>query len=166
MYEYFIGEIILFAGNYVPQGWLVCDGRLLSIAQYQALYSLIGVTYGGDGTTNFALPDLRGRLPIHRSPEILLGSKGGEEVVNLTLDHLPSHNHVVNGTTSAASSPSPQGLPAKAEANAYLSLDSTGSMSPAAVSNVVGAGSTTPHSNMQPYLCLNFIICLDGIYPS
>jgi microcystin-dependent protein len=161
--DYYTGEIILFAGNFVPSGWALCDGQLLKIANYKELFSLIGVTYGGDGVTTFALPDLRGRVPVHRSAQTPLASKGGEEKVTLTADHIPAHNHSLVVAGAAADSPSPQGYPAIAAKKVYLAGTPSGTMSPKAVGR---SGHGLPHNNMQPYVCINYIINLQGSYPT
>ncbi len=160
--EYYTGEIILFAGDFAPLGWAFCDGRLLNVAEYSQLFSLIGTAYGGDGVTTFALPDLRGRVPVHQSTETPLASKGGEETVTLTADHLPAHNHKLVGSSAAAGSPNPVDSPAKGTTNVYGSAQSA-TMSPRAVGS---SGFGMPHDNMQPYLCINYVINLNGTYPA
>ena len=172
--EGFIGEIKMFGGNFAPRGWALCDGQLLSISQNSALFSILGTTYGGDGRTNFALPDLRGRVPIHAgtgpglSPKHL-GQKGGTETVVLALVQMPAHNHTVQlkADSMVATSHRPQdGLPARNAAgtpqygeNANSTLNNT------AVS-IGNAGGGQAHPNMQPYGTVNYIICLVGIFPS
>ncbi len=170
MAEPFIGEIRMFAGTFAPRGNSFCDGQLLAISQNQALFSLLGTTYGGDGRTTFALPDLRGRLPLHvgtgpgLSPRAL-GSKGGTETETITEAQLPSHTHTMQGSSSIANQASPQGrLVAESSLfNLYQSNAPTSDMSPGAVTSVGGGGS---HTNLMPFLCLNFIIALFGIFPS
>ena len=157
--EYVLGSITMFAGNFAPSGWAFCDGQLMQIAQYPGLFSILGTTYGGDGTTTFALPDLRGRAPLHRSAEMKIGSKGGEEQVKLTAAQV-SHRHDLRGTSGAASSASVKGLlPAKAAVNAYQTSPAEIEMSRKAVGEV---GGNQPHNNMQPFTCLNFIINIGG----
>lgn len=157
--EYVLGSITMFAGKFAPKGWAFCDGQLMQIAQYPELFSILGTTYGGDGTTTFALPDLRGRAPLHRSAEMKIGSKGGEEQVKLTAAQV-SHRHDLRGTSGAASSASVKGLlPAKAAVNAYQTSPAEMEMSRKAVSEV---GGNQPHNNMQPFICLNFIINIGG----
>lgn len=163
MSESFIGEIRIFAGNYAPYGWRFCDGSMLQVREFAALYSLIGTTYGGDGNFTFALPDLRGRVPVHRGDGLQPGNKGGEEKVALTPAQIPAHNHQMVVNSAAATSPNPAaGLPAKTAAPAYNATpDAT--LNPGAVPSAASA----PHNNLQPYLCVNFIISVeDGIYPT
>ena len=167
--EPFVGEIMLFAGNYAPRGWAVCDGQLLAISQNDALFSLLGTTYGGDGRTTFALPDLRGRAPVHQGngPGLsgrTLGSKGGEEHVTLTVNQMPSHAHPVMGSSANADSGDPAGrVLALADFNLY------GVAAPAADMAAAGIGTTgggQPHDNMMPFLAVNYCIALVGIYPA
>jgi microcystin-dependent protein len=178
----YIGQIILFAGTFEPLNWAYCDGRLLSISQNQALFAIIGTTYGGDGRSNFALPDLRGRVPVStgngpgRTPRVL-GQYGGEESVSLTLNQLPTHNHLASASVPASANggdnSSPVGnIPAVISAdsgslNAYTSTSkATGSLAAGTGSPTSNTGGNQAHDNMQPYLCLSYIICLSGIFPS
>ncbi len=167
----FLAMIMIFAGNFPPQGWAFCDGQLLSIAQNTALFSLLGTTYGGDGQTTFALPDLRGRVPIHmgQGPGLsnyLIGETAGTESITLTINNIPQHNHSLNATSEPGSSSDPTG--------AYLgntgALDREYNTSGTIVqmnSNVVGLkGGSQPFGIVQPFLTLNFVIALQGIYPS
>ena len=173
MSEPFVGEIRMFAGNFAPRGWAFCDGQLLAVSQNDALFSLLGTIYGGDGRTTFGLPDLRGRLPIHAGhgpglSERRLGAKGGAEKVTLTVNQLPSHNHSWRASTVAATLTSPVGPPpaslAQSQADIYRSeLDLPTNLSSQAVSNTGGSRS---HTNLMPFLCVHFIIALFGIYPS
>jgi len=169
MSEPFVGEIRMFAGNFAPRGWAFCDGQLLAVSQNDALFSLFGTIYGGDGRTTFGLPDLRGRIPIHAgsgpglSPR-RLGSKSGAEAVTLTVNQMPSHGHPFQGTSGAASSRDPVGnSPAEALADTYAEDLSAFFLNESSVTNVGGSRS---HTNMMPYLCINFIVSLFGIYPS
>ena len=170
MSEPFVGEIRMFAGNFAPRGWAFCDGQLLAVSQNDALFSLLGTIYGGDGRTTFGLPDLRGRIPIHAgdgpglSPR-RVGAKGGEEKVTLTVNQLPSHAHSVKGTSDPADSSDPgTRLPAQATGiNIFANNAPSISFAATAVTNVGGSQS---HTNLMPYLCVNFIISLFGIYPS
>ncbi len=172
----FIGSIVLFAGNFAPSGWQFCDGRLLSIAQYSAVYAILGTTYGGDGVSTFALPDFRGRVPTHAGQgpglsNVALGQVYGSESVTLTTTHLPAHHHPVAAfkTTGSASTPVNDFWAATKTGDDGSPYDTLyeaatdGSMSPAAVSS---AGGNQPHNNIMPSLGLNFIICLEGIFPS
>ena len=171
MSEPYVGEIRMFAGNFAPRGWAFCDGQLLAVSQNDALFSLYGTIYGGDGRTTFGLPDLRGRVPIHAgsgpglSPR-QLGSKGGQEQVTLIVDQLPSHNHdPVSASTAGTLSTNPLGnVYTQAAGDVYRdNLDALGNLDANAITHVGGSQS---HTNIQPFLCVNFIVALFGIYPS
>lgn len=160
----------MFAGNFAPRGWAFCDGQLLAVSQNDALFSLLGTIYGGDGRTTFGLPDLRGRIPIHAGhgpglSERRLGSKGGEEKVALTVNQLPSHTHPLTGTSGGASSIDPVGNAPAQGLTDYLNPRSPANldMNTQAIGNTGGSQS---HTNMMPFLCVHFIIALFGIYPS
>jgi microcystin-dependent protein len=159
----FLGEIKVISWNFPPKGWAFCNGQLLPINQNQALFSILGTTYGGDGRVNFALPDLRGRVPVHTGNPIALGQSGGEEIHTLTTGELPAHTHQVKAVTDQATLVSPAGNLWARGAPAAYSSSPNGTMNPAAVTNV---GGSQPHSNLQPYLTLNFIIALQGLFPS
>jgi microcystin-dependent protein len=174
-----IGEVRLFAGNFAPQNWAFCQGQLLAISTNTALFSILGTTYGGNGQTTFALPDLRGRVPVGTGqgpglPNTTLGEMSGEPTHTLIITEMPAHNHVaqaqVNASSSQGTTASPGGaIPARSSArdNLYSTGASDTTMSSAAAQVTVGvAGGSQPHNNMQPYLGLNYIICLYGIYPS
>ena len=170
MADPFIGEIRMFAGNFAPVGWALCDGQIMSIAQNTALFSILGTTYGGNGVNTFGLPDLRGRVPIHMGQGIglsdyALGEVSGEENVALTTSQMPAHSHLVNadsGDRGTSSHPNGQLLASSGTDSIYSSnADST--MSP---NMIQAAGANQPHSNIQPFLCVNFIIALNGIFPS
>lgn len=165
MAQPYIGEIRMFAGNFAPTGWMLCAGQLLPISEYETLFNLIGTTYGGDGQSTFALPDLRGRIPLHQGNGFILAETGGVEEVTLTVSQIPSHTHTMLANSQAAteSRPSSNVLPASSSALIYNNLTPLGNMS-AAVFNPTG--SNQPHTNLQPYLCVNYIISLYGIYPS
>ncbi len=169
--EPFIGQVILFGGNYAPTGWAFCSGQLMSIAQYSALFAILGTTYGGDGIQTFALPDLRGRAPLHvgaspgpGQPAYTLGERGGSETVTLVQQQLPLHAHTVTAAVSseAASTNQPgnnvfgSGQFYQAAGNADGALGGIKSSA---------AGSNIPHNNMQPYTAMNYIIALEGIFP-
>ena len=163
----YIGEIRLFGGNFAPMGWSFCDGQLLPIAQYDALFNLIGTTYGGDGQTTFALPDLRGRLPLHQSSGYVVGQQGGVEQVTLTTQQIPGHSHQVAGSAANAATTSPAGNVAAtmgAVTTFLYGLDAPPSS--LAPQSVGVAGGNQPHDNLQPFLCVSFIIALEGIYPT
>ena len=170
MTQPFTGEIKLFAGNFAPRGWAMCQGQLLSIAQYTTLYSLIGTTYGGDGANTFALPDFRGRAPVHQGQgsglsAYVIGERIGSESVTLIASQYPAHSHPVSASTAAATQASPGGnLPGAGATMAIYSSSAPNVMFNAAA--VSASGGSQPHSNLQPFLCLSFVIALEGIYPS
>lgn len=175
--EPFIGEIKIFAGNFAPRGYAFCDGQLLPIVQYTALFSILGTTYGGNGQTNFGLPDLRGRVPIHQGNGIgltprLLGEMSGQETVTLTSSQIPNHTHAVSLTAVAApaDSVSPNGnyiaQPVSSTVIKGFSSSNPGATVNLAQINSQAVGGSQPHNNMQPYSCVNFIIALEGIFPS
>jgi microcystin-dependent protein len=159
----------MFGGNFAPAGWAFCNGSLLPISEYETLFNLIGTTYGGDGQQTFAVPDLRGRLPIHmgQGPGLgnyIIGQSGGTESVTLTSNQIPAHNHLLMVSGTAASASSPQGnMLANATSNLYLRDTPSDNMNNASVGV---SGGNQPHENMMPYLCVSFIISLYGIYPS
>jgi microcystin-dependent protein len=164
MSQSYLGEIRLFAGNFAPVGWLFCDGQFLAISENDALFNLIGTTYGGDGQSTFALPDLRGRLPMHQGGGFTIGQPGGVETVTLTTQQIPSHTHGLLGSNDIAHSPNPgQSVIARsAQINAFINANPSVAMSP---QFIAGIGNNLPHTNFQPYLCVNFIISQYGIYP-
>ena len=166
----YIGQIMAFGGNFVPQGWALCNGSLLPISQYDALFSLLGTTFGGDGQTTFALPDLRGRAALHQGQgpglsSYVLGQSGGAEAVTLTMGQLPPHSHPVLGNSGAGTSSNPSGAVwAGSPVNVYAAgAAANAAMSATAIS---ASGSGQPHDNMLPFETLNFCIALEGIYPS
>ena len=169
MAEPFLGEIRTFGFNFAPQGWAMCAGQLLPINQNTALFALLGTFYGGNGTTNFALPDLRGRVGIHQGQGVGLspyniGQISGTETVTLTQNQMPQHNHQVMANDTAASATRPAGaVPARVTAAAYGATSDGTTMNAAMIST---AGGSQPMSIIQPYLCLNFCIALQGIFPS
>lgn len=168
MAEPFLGEIKIVAFNFAPRGWAFCDGQILPINQNQSLYSLLGTMYGGDGRTTFALPDLRGRSPIHvgaadGGTNRALGSKAGEETHTLTGAETPAHTHPLNGTNDLATLNTPGGnVPARGGSNFYGDIPPATAMDAAAVSSTGGGQG---HENMMPFLVLNFVIALQGIFP-
>ena len=171
----YLAQIILFAGNFAPRGWAFCQGQILSIAQNTALFSLLGTTYGGNGQTTFALPDLRGRTPVGTGqgpglPSINLGEVSGEPTHTLIITEMPAHNHQaqMQGQTGAGTSTSPGGAaPATSTARDNIYSASAPNTPMAANTVTVGiSGGSQPHNNMQPYLGLNYIICMEGIFPS
>jgi microcystin-dependent protein len=165
----YIGEIRIFAGSFAPVGWAFCDGSLQAISDNNALYALLGTTYGGDGVTTFALPDLRGRAPLHQGQSIgtsnyTVGQRGGVESVVLTANQIPSHSHAPQGQSGAGTQSNPQGNVWAASAlDQYSSSAPSVSMAANALSTV---GSNTPHDNMPPFTCVSFIISLFGIFPT
>lgn len=164
MAQPFVGEIRMFAGNFAPAGWSFCDGQLMAVSQNDALFSLIGTTYGGDGRTTFGLPDLRGRLPVHQGNGFIVGEMGGTEEVTLTVNQLPSHTHRLSGTSDpAAARGLSSGMLARAPAEAYASRFTPSALSSQSLSK---EGGSRPHNNVQPFLSVSFIISLFGIYPS
>ena len=171
MAQPYVGEIRMFGGNFAPAGWAFCDGATLAISEYDTLFNLIGTTYGGDGVNTFDLPDLRGRLPVHQGQgqglsNYVIGQTGGTEAVTLTVQQIPAHTHAVQALgDQPGSSVSPAGrLPAQSfNVTPYINDAPTGSFNAAAVEMT---GGNQPHENLQPYLCVNFIISLFGIYPT
>jgi microcystin-dependent protein len=164
MAEPFLSEIRLFSFDFPPQGWALCNGQLLPINQNQALFSLLGTTFGGNGQTNFALPDLRGRVPLHAGSGHTLGERGGEQAHTLSIAELPTHTHVLNVSTSAANQSEPSGtLFAKSLGNTYANPVNLVAMKAGMLANT---GGSQAHLNMQPFLALNFCIALQGIFPS
>ncbi len=174
MSEAFIGEIIMFGGNFAPRNWAFCNGQLMPISQNTALFSILGTTYGGDGQVTFALPDLRGRVPVHpgQGPGLsnyVLGEVSGTETVTLLTSEMPAHNHLLTANSSVNGSPSPSNNFSAIvtdlggeQLNAY-NPTANATMAPNAITPT---GGNLPHNNMQPFLCVNFIICLYGIFPS
>jgi microcystin-dependent protein len=160
----YLGEIRMFAGDFEPLGWKFCDGQLLDINLNDALFSLIGTTYGGDGQTTFALPDLRGRAPVHVGA-IALGEPGGQETVTLLAQQMPAHSHTLVGSSSMADANDPSGRVPARNPLGWPHYGSSADTSFAANALAV-SGSFAPHNNMMPSLCVHFIICVEGVYPS
>jgi len=178
MSEPFLGELKLVSFNFAPKGWAFCNGQFLPINQNQALFSLFGTTYGGNGQTTFALPDLRSRTPIHWGSGVTIGERAGEEGHTLTLSELPTHGHFLKADTTAAATANVNTPSANASLGQTIGASSQGAtfpvslysattpnvqMAPASVSTVGGG---QPHPNLQPYLALNWIVALQGIFPS
>lgn len=166
--EPFLGEIRMFTWNWAPKGWMLCNGALLPIQQYSALFALLGTTYGGNGQTNFALPDLRGRLPMHRSTDgaYLQGQMSGVEQVTIIQSTMAMHNHLLLGTTTAGDKKGARStLAASPTATNYYYSPPSG-MTPLNPQSIGPAGNGTPHANMQPFLVLNYCIAAVGIFPS
>ena len=166
MSEPFLSEIRIFSFNFAPKGWALCNGQLLPINQNQALFSLLGTTFGGNGQTNFALPNLQGRTPIHVGSGHTLGEQGGAQAHTLSIAELPEHTHPVNATSATATTNTPSSSSLLAQATGsqlYGSAANLEAMLPSAISSI---GGSQAHLNMQPYLILNFCIALQGIFPS
>lgn len=165
MAQPYVGEIRMFAGNFAPAGWMFCEGQLLPISENETLFQLIGTTYGGDGESTFALPDLRGRIPIHQGNGFILAETGGAEEITLTVQQIAAHSHPMLASSSpgTASTPVLNLLAESPTINVYIQDVTNSNMNPAAVSPV---GGSQPHTNFQPYLCVDFIISLFGIFPS
>jgi microcystin-dependent protein len=155
----------MFAGNFAPTGWKFCDGEMLQISQNETLFQLIGTTYGGDGESTFALPDLRGRAPLHMLNTQDIGIGAGVENVTLTVQQTPIHSHPMLATTAAGTSPNPQGS-VLATSQAVLLYRESSANQPLAPNAIAPVGGSQPHENMQPFLCVNFIISLFGLFPS
>lgn len=167
----YIGEIRMFGGNFAPAGWAFCAGQLIPISENDTLFNLIGTTYGGDGVSTFGLPDLRGRLPVHQGTgpglsTYTIGQAFGVESVTLSTQQIPNHTHPLIGATGNGSAPGPGNnfLASSSVVRPYNGIDPASS--PMAASSITSAGGSQPHENVQPFLCISFIISLYGIYPS
>lgn len=167
MAQPYVGEIRMFAGNFAPAGWMFCEGQLLPISENETLFQLIGTTYGGDGQSTFALPDLRGRIPIHQGNGFILAETGGAEEITLTTNQIPAHTHALLANSGQANSGTPTGRVVAEEAlvgvDFYIETGTTVNMAATAIGPV---GGSQPHTNFQPYLCVDFIISLFGLFPS
>ncbi|GGJ45044.1 phage tail protein [Deinococcus roseus] len=163
MSEPFLSEIRIMSFNFAPKGWALCNGQFLPINQNQALFSLLGTTYGGNGQTTFALPNFRGRTPIHMGSGYTLGQSAGQESHTITISELPTHNHLVVATKTIGNDSFPTAHLLAGAGNVYRSYDNLTSLVPSTVSTV---GGSQAHQNMQPFLVLNFCIALQGIFPS
>lgn len=171
MSEPFVAEIRIFAGNFAPRGWAFCNGQLLPVSQNTALFSLIGTTYGGDGRSTTALPNLQGRAPMHpgRGPGLTsrrLGQRGGVETVTLTEAQMPNHNHSVMASSTRAENPSPVDANLARSERGQIYNNSATNLVNFAEQAIGSAGGSQSHNNMQPFLTLNYIIALVGLYPS
>ncbi len=167
MAQPYVGEIRIFAGNFAPAGWMFCEGQLLPISENETLFQLIGTTYGGDGESTFALPDLRGRLPLHQGNGFILAETGGAEEITLTVSQIPAHSHPLLATAAPATEAQPGGfLPAESGSPGSFPYAEDSPTAPMAAQSISAVGGSQPHTNFQPYLCVNFIISLFGIFPS
>src|ERR687885_1583943 len=157
MAQPYVGEIRMFAGNFAPAGWMFCEGQQLAISENETLFNLIGTTYGGDGQTTFNLPDLRGRVPLHQGNGFILAEQGGIEDITLTLTQIPSHAHplLANGGQGSSNATQNNALSASPTLDLYRQAQPTVALSPTAVGS---RGGSQPHTNFEPYLCINFII--------
>jgi microcystin-dependent protein len=165
MAQPYVGEIRMFGGNFAPAGWAFCDGSLLPISENETLFQLIGTTFGGDGENTFALPDLRGRVPLHQGNQFIVGETGGAEEITLTVQQIPTHGHqlLVNTSGGTANNATNNVLAASPSIDMYREAAPTIALAANAVGPV---GGSQPHTNFQPYLCIAFIISLFGIFPS
>jgi microcystin-dependent protein len=161
----FVGEIRMFGGNFGPAGWMLCQGQQLPISEYETLFQLIGTTYGGDGQTTFNLPNLSGRLPVHQTSNFVMGQSAGEETVVLTVQQLPVHSHAMSASLNTAAGSTVTGN-VVGQVGATQIYREVPAASPMANQACTGIGGNQPHDNMQPYLAINFIISLFGIFPS
>ena len=155
----------MFGGNFAPAGWMFCEGQLLPISEYETLFNLIGTTYGGDGQSTFALPDMRGRIPVHYGNGFTLAETGGAEEITLTVSQIPAHSHAMLANNSVANGPNPGGglLGLASQVSMFYGDPTNINMAPGAIGPV---GGSQPHTNFMPYLCVSFIISLFGIFPS
>lgn len=165
MAQPYVGEIRMFAGNFAPAGWMFCEGQLLPISENETLFQLIGTTYGGDGESTFALPDLRGRIPLHQGNGFILAETGGAEEITLTVSQISAHSHPMLASADQADTLNPGGgvVGSTLSATPYFGAQPANPLSPQAISST---GGSQPHTNFQPYLCVDFIISLFGIFPS
>jgi|ERR1041385_1890910 microcystin-dependent protein len=171
MSDPFIGEIRMFGGNFAPAGWMFCSGQLIPISENDAMFNLIGTTYGGDGQATFALPDLQGRVPVHQGSGFIIGQNGGSENVTLSTQQIPQHNHTALTTATAGTTNVPNNTAIFADTGTtgaittYLPF-ANASQQPLLPSVLTNTGGSQPHDNMQPFLVVNFIISMFGIFPS
>jgi microcystin-dependent protein len=165
MAQPYVGEIRMFAGNFAPAGWMFCEGQLLPISENETLFQLLGTTYGGDGQSTFALPDLRGRIPVHQGNGFILAETGGAEEITLTVSQIPAHSHPFLASANNALTANAQGN-VLSQIPSYTPYIATQPNTPLAPVSISSTGGSQPHTNFQPYLCVDFIISLFGIFPS
>jgi microcystin-dependent protein len=167
MAQPYVGEIRMFAGNFAPAGWMFCEGQLLPISENETLFQLIGTTYGGDGQSTFALPDLRGRIPIHQGNGFILAETGGAEEITLTVQQIPAHSHAFLATLNQGVQNQPNSaLLAQMPTQNAFPYGTDNPLTQLNANSVTPVGGSQPHTNFQPYLCIDFIISLFGIFPS
>lgn len=166
MAQPYVGEIRMFAGNFAPASWMFCEGQLLPISEYETLFHLIGTSYGGNGESDFALPDLRGRIPIHQGNSFNLAETGGAEEVTLSINQIPAHSHQLLATSDTGTTGNPAGAHLASTAVGQKIYSTASPTLALATSLITSKGGSQPHSNFQPYLCVNFIISMYGIFPS
>jgi len=165
MAQPYVGEIRMFAGNFAPAGWMFCEGQLLPIVGNEVLFQLIGTAYGGDGQSTFALPDLRGRIPIHQGNGFILAETGGAEEITLTVNQIPSHAHPFLVSSNVGTDPNPANAIPSQSPQIQIYIEDVPSAN-AAANAITSVGGSQPHTNFQPYMCVDFIISLFGIFPS
>src|SRR6266446_2801955 len=166
MAQPYVGEIRIFAGNFAPAGWMFCEGQLLPISENETLFQLIGTTYGGDGQSTFGLPDLRGRLPVHQGNGVILAEQAGVEEVTLTVNQIPAHSHPALGSSATASSNDPaNNVCARTTVAGVFPYGTDNPLTPLSPQAIAPVGGSQPHTNFQPYLCINYIISMFGIFP-
>jgi microcystin-dependent protein len=167
MAQPYVGELRMFGGNFAPAGWQFCDGTLLPISEFETLFNLIGTTYGGDGQSTFAVPDLRSRVPIHQGGGFTLAETGGVETVTLTVSQIPAHTHTMLGSSDTATGNAPaNNVMASTTGATIFAYGSLNPISPISNQSISTVGGNQPHSNIQPFLAISFIISLFGIFPS
>ena len=166
MSQPYVGEIRMFGGNFAPAGWMFCEGQLLPISENETLFQLIGTTYGGDGQSTFALPDLRGRIPVHQGGGFTPAQTGGSEEVTLTLTQIPVHTHPLQASTNPGTTSNAQNGVLCSSPSILLYIEGQAPDTNLSPLVVAPAGGSQPHTNFQPYLCISFIISLFGIFPS
>jgi microcystin-dependent protein len=166
MAQPYVGEIRMFAGNFAPAGWMFCEGQLLPISENETLFQLIGTTYGGDGESTFALPDLRGRIPIHQGNGFIPAETGGAEEVTLTVNQIAVHSHPMLASTSGGAASNAQGNTLSSTPSLQLYIEGQSPDTNLNPSVVAPVGGSQPHTNFQPYLCVDYIISLFGLFPS